>query len=136
MTTASRWAVGTYELVLDFTRQGDDDVIATVFAMPVDGSEEADDDAPILAQAGYIYPELGTLKGVFAEGKNVILTVGEQGLAPEAMEAEFGPRAAVRLLLLLFNAIQADFNGLDMEGPRGGSHPRKPSRSWSAHTTS
>lgn len=116
MTTASRWATGTYELVLDFTRRDDDDVIATVFAMPVDGTQEADDDAPILAQAGFIYPELGTLKGAFAEGRNAILRVGEDGLGPEDMEREFGPKTAIRLLLLLFNAAESDFNGVDMDG--------------------
>ena len=64
MTQTSRWATGTYELVLDFSgTDGDDDIIATVFAMPADNTQEADDDAPILAQAGYIIPELGTLQG-------------------------------------------------------------------------
>lgn len=116
MKQTSRWATGTYELVLDFTRRDDDDVVATVFAMPVDGTQEADDDAPILSQSGFIYPELGTLKGAFADGNTVILRVGEDGLAPEDMEREFGPKTAVRLLLLLFKAAEADFNGVDMDG--------------------
>lgn len=116
MSTASRWATGTYELVLDFNPSGRDDIIATIFAMPVDDTQEADDDAPILAQEGYIIPELGTLRGAFAEGKNAILTVGEHGLAPEDMEQLFGPKTAVRLLLLLFRAAEADFNGVDIEG--------------------
>lgn len=113
MTKTSRWATGTYELVLDFSGSDGDDIIATVFAMPVDNTPEADEDAPILAQGGYIIPELGTLKGAFAEGKNAILTVGENGLTPEDMEREFGPQTAIRMLLLLFKAAEADFNGVD-----------------------
>lgn len=116
MTQTSRWATGTYELVLDFSGSDGDDIIATVFAMPADTTPEADEDAPILAQQGFIIPELGTLKGAFAEGKTVILPIGEQGLEPEAMEAEFGPRTAVRVLLLLFRASEADFNGVDIDG--------------------
>lgn len=116
MEQTSRWATGTYELVLDFSgSDNDSDIIATVFAMPVDNTLEADEDAPILAQDGFIIPELGTLKGAFAEGKNVILTVGENGLAPEDLEREFGPQTAIRLLLLLFRAAEADFNGVDVD---------------------
>jgi hypothetical protein len=116
MTQTSRWATGTYELVLDFSgTDPDNDIIATVFAMPADNTPEADEDAPILAQAGFIIPELGELKGVFAEGKNAIVPVGENGLAPEDMEAMFGPKTAVRILLLLFKAAEADFNGVDMD---------------------
>lgn len=117
MTTTSRWATGTYELVLDFSGSDEgEDIIATVFAMPVDNTPEADEEAPILAQAGFIIPELGTLKGAFAGGKNTILTIGEKGLQPEDMEREFGPRTAVRILLLLFRACEADFNGVDIDG--------------------
>lgn len=116
MTETSRWAIGTYELVLDFSRSDDDDVIATVFAMPVDNTPEADEDAPILAQSGFIYPELGTRKGAFAAGNNTILTIGEDGITPEEMEQMFGPKTAVRILLLLFKAAEADFNGVDIDG--------------------
>lgn len=117
MTQTSRWATGTYELVLDFSgADGDDDIIATVFAMPADNTQEADDDAPILAQAGYIIPELGTLQGAFAEGRNVIIPIGEKGLEPEHIEREFGSKTAVRVLLLLFKAAEADFNGVDIDG--------------------
>jgi hypothetical protein len=116
MEQTSRWATGTYELVLDFSgTDPDNDIIATVFAMPADNTPEADEDAPILAQTGFIIPELGTLKGVLAEGKNCIVPIGENGLAPEDMEATFGPKAAVRILLLLFRAAEADFNGVDMD---------------------
>ena len=115
MTNTSRWATGTYELVLDFSGSGDVDIIATVFAMPADSTSEADEDAPILAQGGFIIPELGTLKGAFAEGKDAILPVGEYGLTPEDMEREFGPQTAIRMLLLLFRAAEADFNGVDVD---------------------
>ena len=117
MTQTSRWATGTYELVLDFSgTDGDDDIIATVFAMPADNTQEADDDAPILAQAGYIIPELGTVQCAFAEGRNVIIPIGEKGLEPEHIEREFGSKTAVRVLLLLFKAAEADFNGVDIDG--------------------
>ena len=115
MTQTSQWATGTYELVLDFSGSDKDDIIATVFAMPATDSLDADEDAPVLAQAGFIIPELGTLKGAFADGKNVIIPIGEKGLAPEDMEREYGPQTAVRLLLLLFRAAEADFNGVDVD---------------------
>lgn len=115
MTQTSQWATGTYELVLDFSGSDKDDIIATVFAMPATDSLDADEDAPVLAQAGFIIPELGTLKGAFAEGKNAIIPIGEKGLEPEDMEREFGPQTAVRLLLLLFRAAEADFNGVDAD---------------------
>ena len=115
MTQTSQWATGTYELVLDFSGSDKDDIVATVFAMPATDSLDADEDAPVLAQAGFIIPELGTLKGAFAEGKNTIIPIGEKGLEPEDMEQEYGPQTAVRLLLLLFRAAEADFNGVDAE---------------------
>ena len=116
MENTSLWATGTYELVLDFRGADDADIVATVFAMPAIASPEAEEDAPILAQEGYILPELGTLKGAFAEGKNVIIPVGEDGLRPEDMEETFGPKTAIRILLLLFKATQADFYGVDIDG--------------------
>ena len=123
MDSTSLWATGTYELVLDFRGADDADVVATVFAMPAIASPDAEEDAPILAQQGYIIPELGTLKGAFAEGKNVIIPIGEDGLKPEDMEEQLGPQTAIRLLLLLFQAAQADFYGVDIDG-----HPwREPS---------
>ena len=101
---------------MDFNRSDDADMVATVFAMPADNTPEADEDAPILAQAGFIYPDLGTRRGAFAEGVNAILPIGENGLLPEEMEREFGPQTAVRILLLLFQAAEVDFNGTDIDG--------------------
>lgn len=115
MTQTSQWATGTYELVLDFSGSDGDDIVATVFAMPATDSPDADEDAPILAQTGFIIPELGTLQGAFAEGKNAIIPIGENGLQPEDMERIYGPKTAIRLLLLLFKAAEADFNGVDAD---------------------
>lgn len=116
MESTSQWVTGTYELVLDFRGADDADVVATIFAMPAIASPEADEDSPILAQEGYIIPELGTLQGAFAEGKNVIIPIGEDGLKPEDIEEKFGQKTAIRLLLLLFNAARADFYGVDIDG--------------------
>lgn len=117
MTQTSQWATGTYELVLDFSGSDrGDDIVATVFAMPATDSLDADEDAPILAQAGFIIPELGDLREEFAAGENTIITIGEAGLEPEYMEARYGPKTAVRLMLLLFKAAKADFDGVDVDG--------------------
>lgn len=129
MNTTSQWAIGTYELVLDFSGADKDvDVMATVFAMPITDDPAADEDAPVLSQMGMVWGELGQLVGPFSEKKNVILKVGEQGMGPEEMEKEFGPKAGVRMLLLLFQAANADFKGVDMDGvpwrsPSDGAFP-------------
>lgn len=115
MEQTSLWATGTYELVLDFSGADGADIVATVFAMPVDNTLEADEDAPILAQTDFIIPELGDLRLEFAEGKTTIIPIGEHGLQPEDMEARYGPKTAIRLMLLLFRAAEADFNGVDVD---------------------
>lgn len=119
MTNASPWATGTYELMLDFSGADEGvDVMATVFAMPDPTDLDADEKAPILSHMGLLRGELGSPQGVFAECKNTILPIGEKGIEPEDMERLFGPKAGIRMLLLLFQAAQNDFNGVDEDGNR------------------
>lgn len=116
MTATSRWATGTYELVLDYTKDDEADVVATIFAKPLEVGTDADEDAPILSQMGLLFAELGDRRGIFAEEKPAVVDIGEHGLEPENLEREFGPQTGVRLLLLLFQAANADFKGVDMDG--------------------
>jgi hypothetical protein len=116
MTATSRWATGTYELVLDWTGDDEADVVATIFAKPLEVGSDADEDAPILSQMGMLLPELGERRGIFAEEKPAVVDIGEHGLVPEDLEREFGPKTGIRLLLLLFQAANADFKGVDMDG--------------------
>jgi hypothetical protein len=111
---------GTYEMLVqpffdDFDRvEGADGIIITIFARPVDKSdEESDRDSPILAQLDVSYEELeGPTTEWYVTGFS---DVGEHGLAPEDVEAEFGPELGLRVLLALFQAADRDFRGVDLE---------------------
>lgn len=126
--TKSIWMTGTYEmLVQDFKDEAE--MTITVFARPVDLADEASDrDAPILAQLDVSYAEVGLDDGarppwqtaeayrdLGKDGLAAFRTVGEHGLAPEDIEAEFGPHMGLRILLCLFQAADRDFRGVDMD---------------------
>jgi hypothetical protein len=127
--TASRWLTGTYELLIEVGETIlDGDIGITIFAVPTDRHDRASDqDAPVLAQREVWAGEVGYPDG------NVPWTgslrhIGEQGLAPENIEAEFGGPLALRILLALFQAAERDFNGTDMQGrpwrePSAGAFP-------------
>ena len=89
MTATSRWATGTYELVLDYTKDDGADMVATIFAKPLEVGTDADEDAPILSQMGLLFAELGERRGIFAEEKPAVVDIGEHGLEPENLERDF-----------------------------------------------
>jgi hypothetical protein len=77
--------------------------------------EASDQDAPILAQLDVTYGEVNVSDGPKPWPLNSFRDVGEHGLAPEDFEEEFGPRMALRALLVLFQAADRDFRGVDMD---------------------
>lgn len=100
----SAWATGTYELLMQNT--GDDQLMLTVFALAVDTDTE-DWDSPVLAQVEIDRDERAPLMKP--------LTVGEAGIAPEALEFTLGPRLALRALMVLHEAALQDARGLDAQ---------------------
>lgn len=117
MDTKSIWLTGTYEMLLERNAEAaEGDISVTIFAKAADPEDTAaDEDAPILAQIDVWTLEVGLTSGL-PGWRMGLRDVGERGLAPEAVEAEFGARMAARILLALYQAAEADFNGLDLEG--------------------
>jgi len=115
--TESRWATGTYEILIE---AGDavlgGDVGITVFATPLTLDEADDEDAPILAQMEAQAWELGVdPENLPAAWKRSLREIGEHGMKPEQVEAEYGPELGLRILLALYQAAMHDFQGTDME---------------------
>lgn len=114
MTQESRWATGTYELMIQYDTDCEPgDLLITVFAKPMDmDNEEADEDAPVLSQIELPKSEYGADLPAWQLG---LREIGEDALlTPEVLEAAFGPRLALRILDALVDAARQDFNGLDM----------------------
>lgn len=86
-----------------------------ILAKAVSLDNPADDqDAPFLAEMNLTVAELGITDGMPAFPLG-LRDVGEQGLAPEDVEAVFGPRMGVRVLLTMYQAAERDFRGVDMD---------------------
>lgn len=118
MKATSRWAIGTYELLLTRDPEGSEgDIVLTIFAKPVSGDPADDEDAPILTQMDIFYAEVGySRENPPPWDMTALRDIGEEGLTPEGVEAEYGPKMAARILLALFYAARADFEGLDQDG--------------------
>jgi hypothetical protein len=113
----SRWATGTYEMLLQRLKDDDEaDVMITVFAIPLTLDPADDEDAPVLAQVEAKLWELGLHEEDTPDWPLPLREIGEHGLKPEQVEAEYGPGLGLRILLALYQAVQADMQGTDMEG--------------------
>lgn len=115
--TKSIWMTGTYELLLQRdVEDTEGDLSITIFAKATDPDDlAADADAPVLEMIDVWTMDLGLPPHV-PDWRMGLRDIGEQGLAPEAFEAEFGARAAQRLALLLFEAAERDLKGVDSDG--------------------
>lgn len=115
MATTSRWATGKYEMLLQQdpeARPGD--LMVTVFAKPLTMDDDADEDAPVLAQIDVLREEYD---GDLMPWQIGLRDVGENALLqPEFLESIYGARLALRILLVLFEAAVQDLKGLDGEG--------------------
>lgn len=109
----SRWATGTYEILIE-TGVLDGDVGITVFATALTLDPADDEDAPILAQMEAQTWELGGFDPATLPPRRLV-EIGEHGLKPEEVEAQYGPELGLRILLALYQAALHDFNGTDME---------------------
>jgi hypothetical protein len=99
----SKWATGTYELLM----QNDEDLLMlTVFALPADPDTD-DWDTPILAQVEIEQDPGAPLMTPFR--------VGEDGIPPEDLEFMVGPKVALRALMVLHEAALQDARGLDLQ---------------------
>jgi len=116
----SIWLTGTYDvLVSPDPKGGIGDLMIAVFAAPADpNDEEANEDAPILAQRDVAR---GEYDDDLQPDDYGAFPYGEQGLRPEDIAPIYGPRLALRILLTLYEAADNDFNGIDVEG-----HPWRP----------
>lgn len=113
----SRWATGTYEMLLETASVWiEGDVGITIFATPLTLDEADEQDAPILAQIDVSALALDMSAEDVAALKTGLREIGEHGLKPEAIEAEFGPKLALQILMALYQAADKDMQGTDMEG--------------------
>lgn len=114
--TESRWATGTYEMLLE---TGSDwiegDVGITIFATPLTLDRADDEDAPILAQIDASAWALGLDEDAMGRLKTGLRELGEHGLKPEDVEAEFGSALGLRILMALYQAAEKDMQGTDLE---------------------
>jgi hypothetical protein len=113
----SRWATGTYELLLETGNAWiEGDVGITIFATPLTLDEADDKDAPILAQIDVSALALDMDPAAVADLKTGLREIGEHGLKPEEIEAEYGPKLALQILTALYQAADTDMRGTDLEG--------------------
>ena len=113
----SRWATGTYEMLVE-VRSSDwieGDVGITIFATPLTLDTADDEDAPILSQVDVSALDLGMDEAALGRIPAGLREVGEHGLKPEDIEAVFGPKLALQILLALYQAAGQDMAGADME---------------------
>lgn len=115
-TKRSIWMTGTYEMLMQRDAEGaEGDLSVTIFAKAADPEDTAaDEDAPVLEMIDVWTMDLGLPAGV-PGWKMGLRDIGEHGLTPEAMEAEYGARMAQRLALLLFEAADRDLRGVDSD---------------------
>ncbi|MGZ4659660.1 MAG: hypothetical protein ACXVYB_00105 [Arthrobacter sp.] len=112
----SRWATGTYEMLVETGDAViDADIGITIFATPLTLDRDADEDAPILAQVDAQGWEVGLDPENLPAFRKGLIEIGEHGLKPEQVEAEYGPELGLRVLLALYQAAQHDYWGTDLE---------------------
>lgn len=114
--TESRWATGTYEILIEAGEAVlDGDVGITVFATPLTLDRADDEDAPILAQMEAQAWELGGVDPDTMPASE-LLEIGEHGLKPEDVEEKYGPELGLRILNSLYEAAMNDHRGTDRQG--------------------
>lgn len=112
----SRWATGTYEMLVEVGEKVlDADIGITVFATPLTLDAADDDDCPMLAQVDAQAWELGLDPDNLPAFKTGLIEIGEHGLKPEDVEEQYGAQLGLRILLALYQAAQHDYWGTDME---------------------
>lgn len=112
----SRWATGTYEILIEAGEAVlDADIGITIFATPLTLDPADDEDAPILAQMEAQGWELGVDPERLPAWRLGLREIGEHGLKPEQVEAEYGAELGLRILLALYQAAMHDLNGTDMD---------------------
>lgn len=115
-TMTSAWQTGTYDLLVwPDTEAAPGDLMVVVFAASTDLDDEAaDEDAPILShidvpRASYDHD----LEPYLLD----IRSFGDRGLLrPEDVEKVYGPKLGLWILLALFEAVENDVKGKDMDG--------------------
>jgi len=117
----SAWQTGTYELLVypdpEALPRG---LMVVVFAAPTDLDDgDADNDAPILAHIDVAGDEYDHDLAPYLLD---IRSFGDRGLIrPEDVEAVYGTKLGLKVLLALFQAVENDVRGVDMDG-----HPFRP----------
>jgi hypothetical protein len=112
----SAWQTGTYELLIHPDPEAEPGALmVVVFAAPTDlDDEDADDDSPILAHRDVSRSEYdGDLEPYLLD----VRSFGDRGLIrPEDVEKIYGPKLGEQILLALFQAVENDVRGVDMDG--------------------
>lgn len=117
MYATSRWDTGTYDLLISKDPEGlEGDLMVVVFALPMDAEDtESDEDAPILAHIDVLAGEYQHDR-ILKDHHYGVRSLGEKGLLrPEDVEAVYGVRLGLRILLGLYQAAERDFHGIDMD---------------------
>lgn len=117
MTQESRWASGTYDMLMQRLVDDEDaDIMITIFATPLTLDPADDLDAPILGQVEARAWKLDMAEDELPASPKKMLEIGEHGLKPEEVEARYGPKIGLMILRALYEAADNDIRGLDMEG--------------------
>jgi hypothetical protein len=112
----SAWQTGTYDLLIYPDREGGPgDLMVVVFAAATDiDDQDSDDDAPILAHIDVARAEYDDDLADFLLD---IRSFGDRGLIrPEDVEKVYGTKLGFKVLLALFQAVENDVRGTDMDG--------------------
>ena len=120
-TMTSAWQTGTYDLLIYQDPEAEPGALmVVVFAAPTDIDDSvADDDAPILAHVDVPRAEYDDELAAFMMDMH---SCGDRGLIrPEDVEAVYGTKLGLKVLLALFQAVENDVRGVDMDG-----HPFRP----------
>lgn len=115
-TMTSAWQTGTYDLLVYPDAEGrPGDLMVVVFAAATDlDDQDADDDAPILAHVDVAREEYDEDPAPYLLD---IRSFGERGLIrPEDVEKVYGPKLGRKILLALFQAVENDVRGTDLDG--------------------
>jgi len=113
----SRWATGTYEMLMEVGAEAiEGDIGISIFATPLTLARADDEDCPILAQVDAESWDVGISQDALPRLRTGLREIGEHGLKPEDIEAEYGPQLGLRILLALYQATESDIQGTDLEG--------------------
>ena len=112
----SRWATGTYEMLLEKGNAWiEGDIGITIFATALTLDPADDMDAPILAQVDTEAWAVGMDEDALRRLPTGLREIGEHGLKPEELAETYGTGLALRILRALYEATGSDMRGVDME---------------------